>query len=108
MRKFSTAVNRFIALLLVFILGFLSCVGAIVGVGYIAYSKVSIDFLEDLFYNFFARHSFVFATVVGFGCCSNKVAIYFIGSIVFDYIYINIINLTNSKSCIIFASETER
>ena len=31
-----------------FILGFLSCVGAIVGVGYLAYSKVSLDWLEEL------------------------------------------------------------
>ena len=37
---------RFLALLLAFFLGFLSCIGAIFGVGYYAYSRVSLDQLE--------------------------------------------------------------
>ena len=39
-------VSRFLALVLAFFLGFLSCIGAIVGVGYFAYAKVSLDQLE--------------------------------------------------------------
>lgn len=39
-------VSRFLALVLAFFLGFLSCIGAIFGVGYFAYSKVSLDQLE--------------------------------------------------------------
>ena len=34
-------VSRFLALVLAFFLGFLSCIGAIFGVGYYAYAKVS-------------------------------------------------------------------
>ena len=39
-------VSRFLALVLAFFLGFLSCIGAIFGVGYFAYSRVSLDQLE--------------------------------------------------------------
>ena len=39
--------TRFLALVLAFFLGFLSCIGAIVGVGYYAYSRVSLDKLEQ-------------------------------------------------------------
>ena len=39
-------VSRFLALVLAFFLGFLSCIGAIFGVGYYAYAKVSLDQLE--------------------------------------------------------------
>ena len=38
---------RFLALVLAFFLGFLSCIGAIFGVGYYAYSRVSLDKLEE-------------------------------------------------------------
>ena len=38
---------RFLSLLLAFFLGFLSCIGAIFGVGYYAYSRVSLDKLEQ-------------------------------------------------------------
>ena len=38
---------RFLSLVLAFFLGFLSCIGAIVGVGYYAYSRVSLDKLEQ-------------------------------------------------------------
>ena len=40
-------ITRFLSLLLSFFLGFLSCIGAIVGVGYYAYAKVSFDKLEQ-------------------------------------------------------------
>ena len=40
-------ITRFLALVLSFFLGFLSCIGAIVGVGYYAYAKVSFDKLEQ-------------------------------------------------------------
>ena len=40
-------VSRFLALVLAFFLGFLSCIGAIFGVGYYAYSRVSLDKLEE-------------------------------------------------------------
>ena len=39
--------TRFLALVLAFFLGFLSCIGAIFGVGYYAYSRVSLDKLEQ-------------------------------------------------------------
>ena len=38
---------RFLSLVLAFFLGFLSCIGAIFGVGYYAYSRVSLDKLEE-------------------------------------------------------------
>ncbi|MBO4284307.1 MAG: hypothetical protein J5958_06770 [Clostridia bacterium] len=38
---------RFLSLVLAFFLGFLSCIGAIFGVGYYAYSRVSLDKLEQ-------------------------------------------------------------
>ena len=40
------SLSRFLALLLAFFLGFLSCIGAIFGAGYYAYSRVSFDKLE--------------------------------------------------------------
>ncbi len=39
---------RVLAMLLVFLLGFLSCIGAIAGIGFYAYSKVSIDSINQL------------------------------------------------------------
>ena len=38
---------RVFSLILVFFIGFFSCIGAIVGVGYFAYTKVSYDKLVD-------------------------------------------------------------
>ncbi len=38
--------NRVVSLILVFFLGFFSCIGAIFGVGYFAYANVSWDFLN--------------------------------------------------------------
>ncbi len=43
MTRTAKAILRVIALFLVFILGFLSCIGAIVGVGFYIYSSVSLD-----------------------------------------------------------------
>ncbi len=51
MRGTALAFNRVLALFLSFILGFLSFAGALVGVGYVAYTQVSIDNLEKLGFN---------------------------------------------------------
>ena len=48
MRGTALAFNRVLALVLSFILGFLSFAGALVGVGYVAYTQVSIDNLQKL------------------------------------------------------------
>ena len=39
--------TRVLSLVLVFFLGFLSCIGAIVGVGYYGYAKISWDKLNE-------------------------------------------------------------
>ena len=46
MRKTSLVFNRFISLLLSFLIGFFSFGGLLVGAGYIVYNYVSIDFLN--------------------------------------------------------------
>ncbi len=48
MRSTISALSKFIALLVAFILGFVSFAGALVGVGYLVYTKVSIDQLEEM------------------------------------------------------------
>ncbi len=48
MRGLLRVLGIFLALLLVFVLGFLSCIGAIVGAGYYAYTNVSVDKLEEM------------------------------------------------------------
>ena len=47
MRAFNSLVVKIIALVLTFVLGFLSCLGAIFGVGYIAYTKLTLQDLVD-------------------------------------------------------------
>ncbi len=41
------SLRRFLALVLCFVLGFMSCIGVIVGGGYLVYSKVSLDKLSS-------------------------------------------------------------
>lgn len=48
MRGLLRVLGWVLALLLVFVLGFLSCIGAIVGAGYYAYTNVSVDKLEEM------------------------------------------------------------
>ena len=43
----SVGAKRFLALFLAFLLGFLSCIGAIAGAAYFAYAKVSVEWLEN-------------------------------------------------------------
>ena len=47
MRAFNSLIVKITALVLTFILGFLSCLGAIFGVGYIAYTKITLQDLVD-------------------------------------------------------------
>ena len=47
MRAFNSLFGKIVALILVFVLGFLSCAGAIFGVGYIAYTKITLQDLVD-------------------------------------------------------------
>ena len=47
MRAFNSLIGKIIALILTFVLGFLSCAGAIFGVGYIAYTKITLQDLVD-------------------------------------------------------------
>ncbi|MBR5241656.1 MAG: hypothetical protein IKV20_00820, partial [Clostridia bacterium] len=47
MRAFNSLIVKITALVLTFILGFLSCLGAIFGVGYIAYTKITLQELVD-------------------------------------------------------------
>ena len=44
--RIGTMLRRFLAGLLCFVLGFVSCIASIVGVGWFAYSKLSIESLE--------------------------------------------------------------
>lgn len=48
MRGTALAFNRFLALLLSFLLGFLSFAGVLVGAGYVVYSQLSVDALNKL------------------------------------------------------------
>ncbi len=47
-RRVGRIIRKIIALILVFLLGFLSCIGAIAGAGYYAYKNVSLDKLEEM------------------------------------------------------------
>ena len=38
--------SKFLAIILAFVIGFLSCIGVIAGAGYIAYNYLSIDLLN--------------------------------------------------------------
>ena len=51
MRGTALAFNRFLALLLSFLLGFLSFAGVLVGAGYLVYSQLSVDALNKLGFN---------------------------------------------------------
>ena len=51
MRGTALAFNRFLALLLSFLLGFLSFAGILVGAGYLVYSQLSVDALNKLGFN---------------------------------------------------------
>ena len=46
MQRFALALTRFLALLVCFVLGFMSFAGILVGIGYVAYNHVSIDLLN--------------------------------------------------------------
>ena len=48
MRTLRRLIFMAIALILAFVMGFFASIGAIIGVGYLAFTKVSVDKLEEL------------------------------------------------------------